>query len=165
MPGQHPAQPGTRAVDGASAAAHLLMFTIMAAMLLFPSAAPPTFRAVLLAVIIVLVAVLATRLPWPGRERVSHRSPRGILYHLATAAAMLVAMSAHQHDMSGHHHGGLGRPYLTLLAVVFVVDAVVLLTRVGLHWVSRARRASAPTPSVPRLVMDLGTAYMLVAMA
>lgn len=162
MAGQPSAQSSTRAVDGASAAAHLLMFAIMLAMLVFPTAAPEAFRAVLVALIVVLVAVLVTRLPWP-RAGAARQPPLGIVYHLATAVAMLVAMSAHQHDMSGHHHG-LGRPYLSLLAVVFVVDAAVMLVRVARYRMSRARPA-ASAPSVPRLVMDLGTAYMLVAMA
>ncbi|MFE3030007.1 DUF5134 domain-containing protein, partial [Nocardia tengchongensis] len=64
-------------------------------------------------------------------------------------------------------HGGPAPAPLLALAVLFVLDAVVMLTpglRRRVPGVFPHPGGAAGSPAVvPHLVMDLGTAYMLVA--
>lgn len=70
--------------------------------------------------------------------------------------------------MSGHPSGPGGGPApvpLIVLAVLFLVDAVVLLGSAVSGWTPRwlDHDGARPVALVPHLVMDLGTAYMLIA--
>ncbi|MFI6043738.1 DUF5134 domain-containing protein [Nocardia sp. NPDC051321] len=162
-----------------SDAAHLIMCLVMLAMLMFPTGASPSaVRGVLTAMIVVFAALLVSRISaWhsaPDATPVERLVPLG--YHTVTAAAMLYAMSGHA--MSGHT-GGPGTIPALGLAAVFAADALLVALAVG--------RPLADTPGylgillrsggcvaaltgpkrrsamVPHVVMDLGTAYMLIA--
>ncbi|PXX54579.1 uncharacterized protein DUF5134 [Nocardia tenerifensis] len=162
-----------------SDAAHLIMCLLMLAMLVFPArASPSAVRGVLTAMVMVFAALLVSRvLEWRNLPRpvpVDRLVPLG--YHTVTAAAMLYAMSGHA--MNGHD-GGPGRIPALALTALFVVDASAVTVAVA--------RLSADTPGhlgfllrssgcvvaltgprrrsamVPHVVMDLGTAYMLIA--
>ncbi|MBF6176755.1 DUF5134 domain-containing protein [Nocardia blacklockiae] len=150
-------------MDRESDAAHLLMCLVMLAMLMFP-AAPAAVQGVLTAMVVVYGVLLAGRVlqrraAAPG-AMVPPVAP--LVYHVIAAAAMLWAMSGHAH---GAHHSAPQLP-MFLLAVLFTVDAVLLLspgTRNPLPHVFPHH--AGPAAVVPHLVMDLGTAYMLVAAA
>lgn len=161
-----------------SDAAHLIMCLVMLAMLVFPTGASSSaVRGVLTAMIVVFAALLVSRISaWrsaPGNTPVERLVPLG--YHTVTAAAMLYAMSGHA--MPGHSGGPATVPALSL-AAVFAADALLVALAVG--------RPLADTPGylgillrsggcvaaltgpqrrsamVPHVVMDLGTAYMLI---
>ncbi|MGW2665236.1 DUF5134 domain-containing protein [Nocardia tengchongensis] len=165
---------GPRA-DRESDAAHLVMCLVMVGMLVFPTAVDPhAVRAVLTAMVVVYTLLLGERiLRW--RNGIADADagaamPGAFAYHVLAAAAMWYAMSghgAHEQAMPGH-----GRPApapLLALAVLFVLDAVVMLTpglRRRVPGVFPHPGGAAGSPAVvPHLVMDLGTAYMLVAAA
>ncbi|KIA60211.1 DUF5134 domain-containing protein [Nocardia vulneris] len=165
-----------------SDAAHLIMCLVMLAMLVFPAEASPiALRSVLTALTVVFAALLLARLAEPRTEE--QRSPATdrlvpLGYHTVTAAAMLYAMSGH--IPSGHADGPAPVPAL-VLAGLFAADAL-LVTVLGAFG-----RPGADTPGylgivlrsggcvavlsgprrrwamVPHVVMDLGTAYMLIA--
>ncbi|MFC9433375.1 DUF5134 domain-containing protein [Nocardia sp. NPDC057030] len=162
-----------------SDAAHLIMCLVMLAMLIFPAAASPlAVRGVLTAMVVVFAALLMSRiLEWrsaPDRPSAERLVPLG--YHAVTAAAMLYAMSGHA--MSGHSGGPAPIPALGL-AALFAVDAAVVALAVGRSFVDtpgylgillRSNGCVAAltwprhrTAMVPHVVMDLGTAYMLIA--
>lgn len=99
----------------------------------------------------------------------AHRiAPDGVLalgYHTVAAAAMLYAMAGH-----GAVHGGTdGASWpAVVLAVLFGLDALLALGTVGHR--SRWHRFVHPAGShpltsalVPHVVMDIGTAFMLIA--
>lgn len=162
-----------------SDAAHLIMCLVMLAMLVFPAAASPlAVRGVLTAMVVVFAALLVSRiLEWrsaadrPPAERLV---PLG--YHAVTAAAMLYAMSGHA--MSGHSGGPAPIPALGL-AALFAADALVVALAVGrpfadtLGYLGVLLRSGGCVAAltgprqraamVPHVVMDLGTAYMLIA--
>ncbi|WP_433656409.1 DUF5134 domain-containing protein [Nocardia sp. CA-128927] len=159
-----------------SDAAHLIMCLVMLSMLVFPTGASPSaVRGVLTAMIVVFAALLVSRISeWRSGAPAVRLVPLG--YHTVTAAAMLYAMSGH--SMSGHTGGPATIPALGL-AALFAADALLVALAVG--------RPSANTPGhlgillrsggcvaaltgpkqrsamVPHVVMDLGTAYMLIA--
>ncbi|MFE9576204.1 DUF5134 domain-containing protein [Nocardia sp. NPDC006044] len=162
-----------------SDAAHLIMCLVMLAMLVFPAAASPAaVRGVLTAMVVVFVALPASRIlegrSAPDRPPAERLVPLG--YHAVTAAAMLYAMSGHA--MSGHSGGPAPIPALGL-AAVFAADALVVALAVGRSFVdtpgylgvllrSGGCVAALTWPRqraamVPHVVMDLGTAYMLIA--
>ncbi|WP_194852942.1 DUF5134 domain-containing protein [Nocardia sp. SYP-A9097] len=154
---------GIRGLDQESDAAHLLMCMVMLAMLVFPAAADPrALRGVLTAMVVVYAALLMARI-----VRWRSVSVAAFGYHVVAAGAMLYAMSGHgEHGM---RMGGGPAPGLMLtLAALFTVDAVVM----AVPWSRRALRhvfphpvGTGPTAVVPHLVMDIGTAYMLVLAA
>ncbi|CAM4228897.1 DUF5134 domain-containing protein [Nocardia ninae] len=162
-----------------SDAAHLIMCLVMLAMLVFPAGASPVaVRGVLTAMTVVFAILLASRiLEWRSTPRATPMDrlvPLG--YHTVTAAAMLYAMSGHA--APGHTGGPAMIPALGL-AALFAADALLVTFAVG--------RPAADTPGhlgillrsggcvaaltgprqrsavVPHVVMDLGTAYMLIA--
>ncbi|WP_084654003.1 DUF5134 domain-containing protein [Nocardia altamirensis] len=164
-----------------SDAAHLAMCLVMLAMLIFPAAASPAaVRGVLTAMVVVFAGLLVSRVvQWHAD---SHAMPGDRLmplgYHTATAAAMLYAMSGH--TPTGHTGGPAVVPAL-IIAGLFAADALLVTlacatgraavnTPGGLGIVRYAggcvvawtgpRKRSA---MVPHVVMDLGTAYMLIA--
>ncbi|MEV6065977.1 DUF5134 domain-containing protein [Nocardia sp. NPDC052001] len=151
---------GFRGLDQESDAAHLLMCLVMLAMLVFPAAADPrALRGVLTAMVVVYAALLAARI-----VRWRSVSVAAFGYHVVAAGAMLYAMGGHgEHGM---HMSGGPAPWLMLtLAALFTIDAVVMTV----PWSRRALRhvfphpvGTGPTAVVPHLVMDIGTAYMLV---
>lgn len=162
-----------------SDAAHLIMCLVMLAMLVFPAAAsPPAVRGVLTAMVVVFAALWVSRiLEWrsaPDRPPAERLVPLG--YHAVTAAAMLYAMSGHA--MSGHSGGPAPIPALGL-AALFAADALTVALAVGRPFVdtpgylgvllrSGGCVAALTGPrqraaTVPHVVMDLGTAYMLIA--
>ncbi|WP_157555405.1 DUF5134 domain-containing protein [Nocardia crassostreae] len=94
----------------------------------------------------------------------SGESVTAFAYHVVAAAAMLYAMSGH----GGGHHGAAPTPWVMLgLAVLFALDAVLMAApgsrRALRHVFPHPVGASGPLAVVPHVVMDLGTAYMLVA--
>ncbi|MGV9677430.1 DUF5134 domain-containing protein [Nocardia sp. NPDC003482] len=141
-------------LDREADAAHLLMCLVMGVMLVFPvSASHHAISGVLTAMVVVYALLLGDRI-------IQRRNGTGpaIAYHLVAAAAMLYAMSAH---LSGGH-----RPVLIALAVLFAADAALTLlpTRISLwHTLIHPSGAAGPSALVPHLVMDLGTAYMMIA--
>ncbi|WP_067566676.1 DUF5134 domain-containing protein [Nocardia acidivorans] len=151
---------GIRGLDQESDAAHLLMCMVMLAMLVFPAAADPrALRGVLTAMLVVYAALLTARI-----VRWRSVSVAAFGYHVLAAGAMLYAMSGHgEHGM---RMGGGPAPGLMLtLAALFTADAMVM----AVPWSRRALRhvfphpvGTGPTAVVPHLVMDIGTAYMLV---
>lgn len=163
---------GPRA-DRESDAAHLVMCLVMVGMLVFPTAVDAhAVRGVLTAMVVVYTLVLGERiLRWRnGIGDAGAGAAGAFAYHVLAAAAMLYAMSGH----GAHEHGvpGLGGPApgpLLALAALFALDAVVMLTpglRRRLPGVFPHPGGTAGAPAVvPHLVMDLGTAYMLVAAA
>ncbi|MFC9996846.1 DUF5134 domain-containing protein [Nocardia sp. NPDC127526] len=178
---------GFRVVDQESDAAHLLMCLVMLAMLVFPAATDPrAVRGVLTAMTVVFAGLLvgrilqrhsvagiqvapsrAARQEAGGGGFVAGESVTAFAYHVLAAAAMLYAMSGHE---AGGHHGSASAPGLMLgLAGLFVVDAVLMAVpgsrRALRHVFPHPVGASGSLAVVPHAVMDLGTAYMLVAAA
>ncbi|WP_330179454.1 DUF5134 domain-containing protein [Nocardia sp. NBC_01503] len=154
---------GIRGLDQESDAAHLLMCMVMLAMLVFPATADPrALRGVLTAMLVVYAALLMARI-----MRWRSVSVTAIGYHLLAAGAMLYAMSGHaEHGMP--MDGGPSPGLMLTLAALFTADAVVM----AVPWSRRALRhmfphpvGTGPTAVVPHLVMDVGTAYMLVLAA
>lgn len=153
--------------DHASDAAHLLMCLVMFAMLLFPmAAAPDALRGVLIAMLVVYAAVLLERV-WTwynGDCPPAHATSIG--YHLVAAAAMLWAMSGHAMSMTTDRpHTGSSVPML-VFAALFVLDAVLMFVP-GPKALLRHAIGHTMTPAavIPHVVMNVGTAYMLVAAA
>ncbi|MGV9818535.1 DUF5134 domain-containing protein [Nocardia xishanensis] len=153
----------TRVDHQESDAAHLVMCLIMLAMLIFPAGASPhAVRGVLIAMMVAFGALLVSRI-------VELRSVGGaaaagqvfaIGYHAITAAAMLYAMSGH----SAAGHTGPAPLAAFALAALFLADAVAVLCLRGGGWHRLAHRVGGGSAAVaPHVVMDLGTAYMLVA--
>ncbi len=109
-------------------------------------------------------AVSRAGAPMPGEGVVAFG------YHVLAALAMLYAMSGHMgtQEMAGMHGGGPAPGVMAALAGLFVADAVIM----AVPAVRRMLRHVFPHPVgvgsvavVPHLVMDLGTAFMLVAAA
>ncbi|MQY25257.1 DUF5134 domain-containing protein [Nocardia aurantia] len=144
--------------DHASDAAHLLMCLVMSAMLVFPVAASDATRTVLTAMVAVFALMLVGRLP-EGRAR-GPGAATVFGYHLVAAGAMLYAMSGHHHG----HHGPVAP--LLVLAVLFLADAGLMVVpgtrRLVRHVIPHP---AGPLAAVPHLMMDLGTAYMLLTAA
>ncbi|MEU1209815.1 DUF5134 domain-containing protein [Nocardia sp. NPDC005825] len=157
--------------DRESDAAHLVMCLVMVGMLVFPTAVDAhAVRGVLTAMVVVFTLVLGERiLRWRNGIGDAEAGTAGAFaYHVLAAAAMLYAMSGH----GAHEHGVAGPPAsapLWALAALFALDAVVMLTpglRRRLPGVFPHPGGTVGAPAVvPHLVMDLGTAYMLVAAA
>ncbi|WP_328715561.1 DUF5134 domain-containing protein [Nocardia salmonicida] len=157
--------PPAHRVDTASDSAHLLMCLVMLTMLVFPAASDPhAMRGLLTALTVAFAILLAERvMGWRTGS-----PPDGVLalgYHTIAAAAMLYAMAGH-----GAVHGGTdGASWPTVvLAVLFGLDALLALGTVGHR--SRWHRFVHPAGShpltsalVPHVVMDIGTAFMLIA--
>ncbi|MCU1644788.1 MAG: hypothetical protein JWN03_5063 [Nocardia sp.] len=152
-------------VDQESDAAHLLMCLVMLAMLVFPATADPrALRGVLTAMIVVYAAVLMGRiLRWRSV------SVATFAYHLVAAGAMLYAMSGHaERGMRMHMAGGPAPVPMLVLAALFTVDAVVMAVPASRRalWHMFPHAVGTGSKAVfPHLVMDLGTAYMLVVAA
>ncbi|MTE13625.1 DUF5134 domain-containing protein [Nocardia aurantiaca] len=161
--------------DRESDAAHLMMCLVMLGMLVFPTAADPhAVRGVLTAMVVVYTLVLGDRmLRWrsgipcagTGGDRVG-----AFVYHVVAAAAMLYAMSGHgPHEHGMHGNGGPAPGPMLALAALFTVDAVLMaapgLRRRLPHVFPHPTGGAGSLAVVPHLVMDLGTAYMLVAAA
>ncbi|MEU2124262.1 DUF5134 domain-containing protein [Nocardia niwae] len=164
-----------------SDAAHLVMCLVMLGMLLFPSGASPhAMRGVLTAMAVVfagLLTIRAAEYATQGRPLpVDRLVPLG--YHIVAAAAMLYAMSGH--TASGHAGGPAAGPAL-VLAGLFLLDALLvafaarggwaharvpgplrLLVRSG-GCVAALTGPAKPWTAVPHVVMDAGTAYMLLS--
>ncbi|MFG1794711.1 DUF5134 domain-containing protein [Nocardia sp. NPDC049149] len=179
---EHGAGVGEQAAEyHESDAAHLAMCLVMLAMLIFPAAASPAaVHGVLTAMVVVFAGLLVSRVvQWRAD---SHAMPGERLvplgYHTATAAAMLYAMSGH--TPTGHTGGPAAVPAL-IIAGLFAADAL-LVTLAGatgreavntpgglgivrcaggcvVAWTGPRKRSAM----VPHVVMDLGTAYMLIA--
>jgi len=157
--------PPAHRVDTASDSAHLLMCLVMLTMLVFPAASDPhAMRGLLTALTVAFAILLAERvMGWRTGS-----PPDGVLalgYHTVAAAAMLYAMAGH-----GAVHGGTdGASWpAVVLAVLFGLDALLALGTVGHR--SRWHRFVHPAGShpltsalVPHVVMDIGTAFMLIA--
>ncbi|TLF79435.1 DUF5134 domain-containing protein [Nocardia cyriacigeorgica] len=148
-----------------SDAAHLIMCAVMLAMLVFPvHAHGPAMRGVLISMTVAFAMLLAVRVvEWQVEGRVLPVARVGALgYHMVAAAVMLYAMSGHS---ASDHNAGPSSAAVIALALLFAVDAAVLLgcavTRRDLPWLDHA--GARPAALVPHLVMDLGTAYMLIA--
>ncbi|CCF64455.1 DUF5134 domain-containing protein [Nocardia cyriacigeorgica] len=148
-----------------SDAAHLIMCMVMLAMLVFPvHAHGPAMRGLLIAMTVAFAMLLLVRVvEWQAEGRALPVARVGALgYHVAAAAVMLYAMSGHAG--SGHDGGPAPGPVIAL-AVLFLVDAAVLLGCVVTgrtpRWLDHA--GARPVALLPHLVMDLGTAYMLIA--
>ncbi|WP_433760540.1 DUF5134 domain-containing protein [Nocardia sp. CA-135398] len=167
------------AVCHESDAAHLIMCMVMLAMLVFPMGADPVvLRGVLIALIIVFAALLTDRIAqWRNVTRALPDDRIIALgYHIAVAATMLYSIAGH--SMGMHADGPAPAPALTL-AAIFTADALALIVaastgrkrwlghQIGIRtdprrsasFISRALTSAI----VPHIVMDLGTAYMLVA--
>ncbi|BCK54601.1 hypothetical protein NWFMUON74_23730 [Nocardia wallacei] len=156
-----PVPPADREAD----AAHLLMCVVMLAMLMFPvAAAPAAVHGVLTAMVVVYSALLAGRVlrrraAGPGTIAVPVAP---LVYHVLAAGAMLWAMSGHAY---GAHHTAPRLPMI-LLAALFTADAVLMLVPAAKNLLPHALpHRSGRAAVVPHLVMDLGTAYMLLAAA
>ncbi|WP_165914891.1 DUF5134 domain-containing protein [Nocardia alba] len=156
--------PSTYRVDTASDSAHLLMCLVMLVMLVFPAATDPhAMRGLLTALTVAFAILLAERV----RGWRAGSAPDGVLalgYHTVAAAAMLYAMAGHT---AAHGAGGARWPAL-VLAVLFGLDALLALGSAGHR--SRWHRFVHPAGShpltsalVPHVVMDIGTAFMLIA--
>ncbi|MFE9320535.1 DUF5134 domain-containing protein [Nocardia sp. NPDC052278] len=163
-----------------SDAAHLIMCMVMLAMLIFPMGADPVvLRGVLIALIIVFAALLVVRImQWRNMTRVlPDDRVIAVGYHIAVAAAMLYSIAGHSAGM--HGDGSAPGPALTLTAL-FTADALALLVAASTgrcrRWLGHPidirtgpqQSASFVTRAltsaiVPHIVMDLGTAYMLIA--
>lgn len=156
--------PGTPA-DREADAAHLLMCLVMLAMLMFPvAAAPAAVQGVLTAMVVVYSALLAGRVlrRRDGGPGAAAPSVAPLVYHVVAAGAMLWAMSGHTH---GSHHDAPRLPVL-LLAVLFTADAALMIVPATKHLLPHALPHQPGRAAViPHLVMDLGTAYMLLAAA
>lgn len=176
-----PFAPGTSAEHAESDAAHVVMCLVMLGMLLFPSGASPhALRGVLTAMAVVFAALLVTR----AAEHAAQGKPLPIDrlvplgYHLVATAAMLYAMSGH--TAAGHAGGPAAGPALGL-AALFLLDALLVAFAARSGWTLAPKRGplgmlirsggcvaavtgpARPWAAVPHLVMDAGTAYMLVA--
>ncbi|WP_460726507.1 DUF5134 domain-containing protein [Nocardia heshunensis] len=161
--------------DQSSDAAHLLMCLVMLGMLVFPAAVDPgAVRGVLTAMVVVYTLVLGDRmLRWrSGIAAVDSGGKVGAFaYHVVTAAAMLYAMSGHgsHGQMVMRGHGGPAPAPMYALAALFAVDALVMAVPALRARLPRVFPHPMGTPGsltvIPHLVMDLGTAYMLVAAA
>lgn len=179
--GQGDPVPAPRGGFAESDAAHLLMCLVMLAMLVFPAGANPiAVHGVLTALTVVFAGLLLARIL---ESRAADRAPAAdrvipLGYHTVAAAAMLYAMSGHV--ASGHAEGPAPVPAL-VLAGLFAADALLVTVAGAIFRPSAdtpgylgvvlrsggcvavptgARRRWAPLPHV---VMDLGTAYMLIA--
>lgn len=158
--------PPAHRVDTASDSAHLLMCLVMLAMLVFPAATHPLAVRGLLTALTVAFALLLTErvVAWRTGPVTSTDGIAAVGYHTVAAAAMLYAMAGH----GGDHTGGPA-PWLALaLAALFTLDALVALGTAGhgTRWHRFAHPAGAhPLTSalVPHVVMDIGTAFMLIA--
>ncbi|MBW0270207.1 hypothetical protein ATM97_03630 [Nocardia sp. MH4] len=150
-------------VDAAADSAHLLMCLMMLAMLVFPAATHPlAVRGVLTALTVAFAILLVERV----LDRGAAAGPDGVLalgYHTLAAAAMLYAMAGH----GGEHESGPGW-LAAALAALFALDALLALGTVGhgprphrfVHPVGAHPLTSA---LIPHVVMDIGTAFMLIA--
>ncbi|NNH71039.1 DUF5134 domain-containing protein [Nocardia uniformis] len=154
-------------VDQESDAAHLMMCLVMLAMLVFPAAVDPrAMRGVLTSMIVVYVLLLLGRImQWRSEEAtVPGDRVMAFAYHVVAAAAMLYAMSGHGGD---HLHVGPAPGPTLVLAGLFTFDALAMalptsrraLRHVFPHPIGTATSAAV----LPHVVMDLGTAYMLIA--
>ncbi|WP_158675722.1 DUF5134 domain-containing protein [Nocardia stercoris] len=155
-------------VDRHSDAAHLLMCLVMAAMLMFPLRADPAaLRGVLTAMTVVYGVLLTTRIMHRHNGNGDVHRVTAIGYHLAAAAAMLLAVSGTHAGHAMGHTPGAPPSVLVTLAAVFAADAVLMAVPAS----GELRRRLVPHgpagggPVIPHMVMDLGTAYMLVAAA
>ncbi|MEV0246208.1 DUF5134 domain-containing protein [Nocardia sp. NPDC050712] len=149
--------PTARAAQHESDAAHLLMCLVMLAMLMFPAGAKPeALRGVLVAMTVVFAILLVTRIA-EGRSGSRDRVV-AIGYHVVAAAAMLYAMSGH----SESGHTGPAPVVAFGLAALFLADAVAVLVTGGRHWLGHPAGPVLTSALVPHVVMNLGTAYMLV---
>ncbi|MDO3649045.1 DUF5134 domain-containing protein [Nocardia mangyaensis] len=158
-----PSPPPHRA-DAAADSAHLLMCLVMLAMLVFPAATDPhAARGVLTALVVAFAILLAERAAQWRRGAVDPGSVFAIGYHTVAAAAMLYAMAGH-----GAEHAGPAPVPTLVLAVLFGADALLALGTVGhgARWHRFVHPVGAhPLTSalVPHVVMDIGTAFMLIA--
>ncbi|MEV0432961.1 DUF5134 domain-containing protein [Nocardia sp. NPDC050413] len=151
--------------DAAADGAHLLMCLVMLAMLVFPAATDPHAMRGLLTALTVAFALLLTERVVQWRNGVVPTAD-GVLalgYHTVAAAVMLYAMAGH-----GSGHTGIPPGPALVLAALFVLDALVALGTVGHRprWHRFAHPAGThPLTSalVPHVVMDIGTAFMLIA--
>lgn len=153
--------------DHESDAAHLLMCAVMSVMVLFPAQVHAhALHGVLLAMTLVFGVLSAARLV---RNRAAGAGRAGALgYHLGAAGVMLATMSGHS---AAGHGGGQGVAPVTVLALLFLGDAVavaVTALRGGRLW--WAAHPAPPGPGfplgvLPHVIMDLGMAYMLAAAA
>ncbi|WP_330229618.1 DUF5134 domain-containing protein [Nocardia sp. NBC_00508] len=163
-----------------SDAAHVVMCLVMLGMLLFPSGASPhALRGVLTAMVVVFAGLLVTRAAEYAAQ--GHPLPADRLvplgYHIVATAAMLYAMSGH--TSAGHSGGPAAGPALGL-AALFLVDALLVAFAARTGWAAQPRGPlgllirsggcvaaltgpARPWAAVPHVVMDAGTAYMLVA--
>ncbi|MGY1942190.1 DUF5134 domain-containing protein [Nocardia asiatica] len=164
-----------------SDAAHLVMCLVMLGMLVFPSGSSPhALRGVLTAMAVVFAGLLLIR----AAEYVTEGRPLPIDrlvplgYHIVAVAAMLYAMSGH--TASGHAGGPAPGPALGL-AALFLLDALVVAFAACTGWahtrmpgplgllarsggcVAALTGPARPWAALPHVVMDAGTAYMLVA--
>ncbi|WP_194814353.1 DUF5134 domain-containing protein [Nocardia sp. XZ_19_385] len=140
-----------------SDAAHLLMCLVMLAMLVFPASAnPEALRGVLIAMTVVFAALLVSRITqW---RKGSREQVVALGYHLLAAAAMWYAMSGH----SAAGHAGPMPVVAFGLAALFLMDAFAVAATGGRHLLGHASGPVLTSALVPHVVMDLGTAYMLV---
>ncbi|WP_159838114.1 DUF5134 domain-containing protein [Nocardia sp. CY41] len=164
-----------------SDAAHLVMCLVMLGMLLFPSGASPhAVRGVLTAMAVVFAGLLTIRAAehaTQGRPLpIDRLVPLG--YHIVAAAAMLYAMSGHT---GSRHAGGPATGPAFGLAALFVLDALLVAFAACTGWaqmrahgplgllvrsggcVAALTGPAKPWAAVPHVVMDAGTAYMLVS--
>lgn len=152
-----------------SDAAHLIMCLVMLTMLVFPAGASAhAMRGLLTAMVVVFAVLLISRITQcrtEGRPLLTDQSVP-LAYHVLTAAAMLYAMSGH---VAAAHTAGPAPIPAVVLAGLFLADALAVLGAVvsGRHfrWLGHPiTTAGHPRLAlVPHLVMDIGTAYMLVA--
>ncbi|WP_040780319.1 DUF5134 domain-containing protein [Nocardia pneumoniae] len=168
-------------VHAESDAAHVVMCLVMLGMLLFPSSASPhALRGVLTAMAVVFAALLVARAAEHAAQGrpvpVDRLIPLG--YHIAATAVMLYAMSGH--TAAGHAGGPAAVPALGL-AALFLLDALLVAFAARGGWTLAHNRGplglllrsggcvaaltgpARPWAAVPHVVMDAGTAYMLVA--
>ncbi|MCC3312170.1 DUF5134 domain-containing protein [Nocardia africana] len=169
-PGRWPGEADAHESD----AAHLLMCLVMLAMLLFPvAAAPDAIRGVLIAMIVVYAGLSIVRIAhWraaAGGDGAEFRLP-AVVYHLVAAAAMLWVMAGHHHGTGHPDVGGADGPPVvpaSIVAALFALDGLLLLfprTRTAVrHSISHPAGAPGALGAFPHVVMDLGTAYMLIA--
>ncbi|MFE3544831.1 DUF5134 domain-containing protein [Nocardia sp. NPDC059177] len=153
-------------VDAAADGAHLLMCLVMLAMLIFPVASDPhAMRGILTALTVAFAMLFGERLFRLRRDPAP--APDELLalgYHTVAAAAMLYAMGGHGTD---HGAAALGWPAFAL-AALFVLDALLVLGTAGhrsrrWRWVHPSGGHPLTSALVPHLVMDIGTAFMLIA--
>ncbi|WP_198037085.1 DUF5134 domain-containing protein [Nocardia sp. BMG51109] len=148
--------------DRESEAAHLLMCLVMLAMLVLPSTVSAAVHGVLTAMVVVYSVLLVGRIAQrrAAVPPVSGGRVGALAYHVVAAAAMLWAMSGHTH---GGRHDAPALP-VSLLAALFAADALLMLTPGAKNLLRHALpHAPGRAAMAPHIVMDLGTAYMLVA--